>query len=220
MSDEELVRLCLDTKDKALREVLWTEFIRRFQPTIAGVIVKRIRSHIGRMPQPDLVDDLIYETLFKICDKDFKALRGFQFQHAKSLYGFLKVVSGNAVEDYFRSSKNLKRGGEYIQENLEDAQAVVPAAANFAETADLAVLLREISECLQKKLAGQPNAKRDITIFLLYYKEGFTSKAIAERPEITLTVKGVETLLLRLTRLIGAELNSPPLRKKKMSGAE
>lgn len=220
LSDEELVRLCLDTKDEALREVLWAEFIRRFQRTIAGVIVKRIRFRTGRMPEPDLVDDLIYETIFKICDKDFKALRGFQFQHANSLYGFLKVISVNAVEDYFRSSKNLKRGGEYIEEPLEKVQAVVPVAADVVETADRAILFREIIEYLQKKLAGQPNAGRDVTIFLLYFKEGFTSKAIAGRPEVTLTVKGVETLLLRLTRLIRAELGSPPVRKKKASGTE
>ena len=34
LSPQELVQLCLDSKDEAI----WTEFVRRFQPLIAGVM--------------------------------------------------------------------------------------------------------------------------------------------------------------------------------------
>jgi RNA polymerase sigma-70 factor (ECF subfamily) len=42
--------------------------------------------------------------------------------------------------------------------------------------------------------------ERDKLVFLLYYRQGFTAKAIAELPGIQLSEKGVESCLLRLTR--------------------
>jgi hypothetical protein len=53
-----------------------------------------------------------------------------------------------------------------------------------------------------KSRACEPTFVRDYTIFWLYYREGMTAKAIAGVSSIGLTVKGVESTLLRLTRLV------------------
>jgi len=44
--------------------------------------------------------------------------------------------------------------------------------------------------------AAEPNYIRDCAIFWLYYRQGLTAKAIAQLPDIGLTVKGVEKYIV------------------------
>src|SRR3954463_1623591 len=104
-STRELVQLCLGSR----AEAMWEEFVRRFQPLIAGVIAKRIFRHTGCSFNQSLVDDLTQETFLKICINDFRALRDFEYQHDNALFGFLKVIASNVVEDHFRNSSSRKR---------------------------------------------------------------------------------------------------------------
>src|ERR1700680_4483663 len=82
----DLLLLCLRSRD----EFLWTEFIRRSQPVIAGVVVKTVRR--WTTPSPALIDDLVQDTYVKLCANDFRALRQFVCRHENALFGFLKVV--------------------------------------------------------------------------------------------------------------------------------
>src|ERR1051326_3299915 len=93
-TDAELVRLLLTTEDEALREELCTEFVARFQPVIAGVIVKRLLRYT-RWINPADVDDLVQETLLKICKNNSQILRNFEFRHVNAFRGFLKVMAAN-----------------------------------------------------------------------------------------------------------------------------
>ena len=190
-----LLQLCLRHRD----ESLWAEFIRRTQPMIAGVIVKSMRH--WRNSSPEVVDDLIQDTYLKLCANDFKCLREFVCEHENALYGFLKVVASHVVHDYFRSSYSQKRGSGKEDEELEEASRRSPDASSSAERIEREVLFQEISECFKTHAAG-PNFPRDYAIFWLYYVQGYTAKAISRLPNIGLTVKGVESTLLRLTRLV------------------
>jgi RNA polymerase sigma-70 factor (ECF subfamily) len=67
------------------------------------------------------------------------------------------------------------------------------------------ILLREIDGIL-KTLSHEPNFERDHAIFWLYYSQGLTAKEIAALPDIKLGVKGVESVLLRLTRRLKVAL--------------
>ena len=104
LSAQELLQLCLQSGDQAA----WLEFVRRFQPLIAGVVIKTIRHWTN--PTPALVDDLVQDTYLKLCVNNFRALREFDFQHDHALFGFLKKVASNVVQDHFRSSYSQKRG--------------------------------------------------------------------------------------------------------------
>jgi len=190
-----LLSLCLRSPD----ELLWAEFIHRSQPVIAGVVVKAMRR--WRTPCPSLVDDLVQETYLKLCANDFKYLREFVGEHENALYGFLKVVASHVVHDHFRSSYSQKRGSGKEDDELEQISLRIPDASASAECMHRAVLFNEISECFKTQAAG-PNFPRDYAIFWLYYVQGYTAKAIARLPNIGLTVKGVESTLLRLTRLV------------------
>jgi hypothetical protein len=69
------------------------------------------------------------------------------------------------------------------------------------------VLIGQIARCIED---GSPEARstRDATIFCLYYRHGLTAKAISRLPTIGLSVKGVESTLLRLTRMVRRKLNT------------
>jgi hypothetical protein len=66
--------------------------------------------------------------------------------------------------------------------------------------------MAEIQRILEKELAHEPNFGRDIAIFWFYYRWGLTAKEISEILSMGLTVKGVESVLLRLTRLVRSKL--------------
>src|SRR5262249_37906954 len=183
-------------------EAMWAEFVRRFQPLIAGVIAKRVRRRTGLLPSPNLTDDLTQETYVKICANNFRPLRTFDYRHENAMFGFLKVVASNVVEDYFRSSRRDSEDDTDLNR--------IPGAGS--ESAERKVLMEEIKKCLQEQ-AGEPNFSRDYAIFWLYYGQGLTAKAIADLPSIRLTVKGVESTLLRLTRVVRAKLAMPQSKK-------
>jgi DNA-directed RNA polymerase specialized sigma24 family protein len=48
--------------------------------------------------------------------------------------------------------------------------------------------------------------QRDLLAFWLYYRSGLSAKEISTIPDMHLTVKGVESLLLRAIRLLRREL--------------
>jgi RNA polymerase sigma-70 factor (ECF subfamily) len=211
LTAQDLVQLCLDSKDEAS----WTEFVRRFQPLIAGVVTKCIFRRMR--PKPDLVDDLVQDTYLKLCTNNFKALRDFEFQHENALFGFLKVVANNVVEDHFRGSHSQKRGSGREEEDIEKVRVAVTSNPGLSQPADIEILIGEIKQCLTEQ-ASEPNFTRDYAIFWLYYRQGLTAKAISQLPAIGLSVKGVESTLLRLTRLVRAKLAVQPPRRRASGG--
>lgn len=214
LSAQELVSFCLDSQDEAG----WTEFVRRFQPLIAGVINRCVSRRVGS--NPALVDDLVQETYLKLYANNCKPLRDFNFQSEHGFFGFLKVVASHVVEDHFRGSRSQKRGSGREEEDIEEARTAAPFRTGASQPVELAILMGEIERSLAE-LASEPNFARDHAMFWLYYRQGLTAKAISQLPAIGLSVKGVESTLLRLTRLVRAKLtNFPPLPppKKRASG--
>ncbi len=206
LSAQGLVQLCLESGDEAA----WTEFVRRFHPVISGVVIKRLRRRI--QPTPSLVDDLIQDTYLKLCANRFKALRNFDFQHENALFSFLKVVAVNVVEDYFRSRYNLKHWNGHEDEDLEAVSNTIPARTGVTDEAEQRIVMGEIQQCFEAR-AAEPNHARDCMIFWLYYRHGLTAKAISQIADIGLEVKGVESTLFRLIRLVKTDLAQKPSRR-------
>jgi RNA polymerase sigma-70 factor, ECF subfamily len=239
-----LLQTCLRSRD----ELLWTEFIRRSQPVIAGVVIKTALR--WARSTPCLVDDLVQETYLKLFANNARALRRFVCHHENALYGFLKVVASNTVQDHFRCSYSQKRGSGREEESIDGAGIERTDGRGFREgrigralsTTDglhqggehhsphhgleRRILLREIDAYLKARSSKESFA-RDYTIFWLYYREGLTAKAISRIPSVGLTVKGVESTLLRLTRLVRKRLEqrsnglrSPHMIRQRMQPAE
>jgi RNA polymerase sigma factor (sigma-70 family) len=188
----ELLQLCLSTD----AEQHWREFVRRTQPLIANVIINTVRR--WKQPAPSLVDDLIQETHLKLFDKDKKALRTIRNEHENAIFGFLKVVASNVVQDHFR--KPINKADE-----VEVNDAVLPPEPGERERLEFSDKKEEVRKILAT-LSSSETYGRDVAIFWFFYEQGYTAKEISLMPHLGLTVKGVEAVILRLTRYVREKL--------------
>jgi RNA polymerase sigma-70 factor (ECF subfamily) len=184
----DLLHLCLGSEDQEL----WRNFVRRTQPLIASVIINTIRR--WQEPSPSLVDDLIQDTFLKLFANERKALRSIKNEYENTIFGYLKVVASNVVRDHFRQTENKV-------EEIELADPVLPPTPDGLDRVEFARLKDKIQTRLQS-LSASETYRRDETIFWMYYEQGYTAKEISFLPSVGLTVKGVESTLLRLTRFI------------------
>jgi RNA polymerase sigma-70 factor (ECF subfamily) len=169
--------------------------VRRTQPLIASVIINTIRR--WQEPSPSLVDDLIQDTFLKLFANERKALRSIKNEYENTIFGYLKVVASNVVRDHFRQTENKV-------EEIELADPVLPPTPDGLDRVEFARLKDKIQTRLQS-LSSSETYRRDETIFWMYYEQGYTAKEISFLPSVGLTVKGVESTLLRLTRFIREE---------------
>jgi RNA polymerase sigma-70 factor (ECF subfamily) len=201
LSSTDLVLHCLRTGE----EPAWIEFVRRFQPLIAGVVGRVARRWGGA--SPELLDDLIQETYLKLCSASGNLLQNFQSSHPDAIFGFIKVFTANLVHDHFKGAHSMKRGGGSADQPLDgpNSNTCVPRSLHSAKSIERQVLMNEIDHCLRDMESG-PNAGRDRYIFWLYYRVGLSASAIAAIPAVGLGTKGVESTILRLTRLVRQNL--------------
>lgn len=208
-------------------ELLWAEFVHRSQPVIAAAAIKTIRRWVT--PTLSLVEDLIQETYLKLFADNAQALRRFVCHEENALYGFLKVVACNVVHDHFRCIYSQKRGGGRQDETIDHAELaskiegadriitrrrrsgkVITTEVNLLDDLHRRIMLQQIDACLRNQFS---ETSRDYTIFWLHYGKGLTAKAISCVPSIGLSVKGVESALLRLNRLVRVKMASRALQQ-------
>jgi RNA polymerase sigma-70 factor, ECF subfamily len=206
LSVGELVRRCAGSADI----YAWEEFVRRFHRPIA-MVVWRTANRLGDS-SPHTVDDLIQDTYVKLCADSFRILRDVEERHPGGFIAFAKVVAANVVRDHFKYLHSLRRGASWLQESPEDFD---PAAGEDSigspKSIERAVLIREIERHLECSL-NTLDRDRDFRIFWLYYRSGLSAAAIAALPGTNLTTKGVESLILRMTRELRARIMAPPHR--------
>ena len=199
MANPQLVAECLKTTEGS-----WTEFVHRTQPTIHATVFKAARR-AGNVSR-EAIDDLVQDVYLKLCANDSRALRKFETLHENALFGFLKVIASNVVQDHFRQLGSKRGAGSRPTLALESTDQT-GASRSLAERR---LLLSAIDKAL-KTLSQQPNFERDRAVFWLYYRQGLTAKEISSQPGIGLTQKGVESVLLRQTRLIRAAFQNSPI---------
>ena len=212
LSPEALAFECLRTAD----EVAWEEFLRRFHPLIARIVL-RVARRWGES-SPDVLDDLIQETYLKICVGRATLLKGFRPAHDDSIFGYLKVFTANLVQDHFRASRSQKRGGGMSAASMETADSwqLSSSSVSAVEKLDRELLIKQVEICLHTLDSGV-NTERDRRIFWLYYRFGMPASEIASISAIGLSTKGVESTILRLTRELRMRLGAPTNR---LSGPE
>jgi len=202
LTPSELLQRCMDSGDREA----WEEFVRRYRKTIA-LIVLRV-SRIWNESSTLIIDDLVQETFVKLCEDDCRVLREFRSEQPQGLQGFLKVLAANLAQDHFRALNATKRGVALTC----SASEASPAGNNAAlEAVDQAVLFKEIEEFLNATRTRQKHQ----AVFWLYYRDGMTAKAIASASGLGLSTKGVESVILRLTRQVRSRFHIAPRGKRK-----
>src|SRR5436309_2823367 len=119
---DELLRQCLANADADA----WSEFVKRFHKVIAGVA---IRVSAGRDDTPLTADDLVQDVLLKLCADNCRLLRNFKPSGPDSLYGYIKVVTVNIVNDFLRARIAIKRGSGVDAEPITETDTLPSAGS-------------------------------------------------------------------------------------------
>lgn len=197
LSHSDLVQACLASDEDA-----WTEFTVRYSPVISLAVLRTARRW-GDTSKP-LLEDLVGDTYAKLFANNFALLRNFEFRTENAIFGFLKVVATNVVHDHFRRIHNKKHGDEVPMEDVY-LSPDPPIPSNTAtEEIERNVLIKEVEDVLWE-VTG-PEGERDRTIFWFHHRYGFTAEAIAELQYLGLTVKGVESVIYRVTKAVRERL--------------
>jgi RNA polymerase sigma-70 factor, ECF subfamily len=202
MSAEELIRACAELNDGSA----WQEFVARYERPIS-LSLQRAVYQWGEIPQ-QVVEDLVQETYLKLCGDNCRLLLDFAMRHPEATTGYVKTIAINVAHDHFKSLYSHKRGRGETAQLLEDIEPSAQGGSfGSADRMEREVLLKEINLCLLTCATG-PDHDRDCTIFWLYYQQGMSASTIAELPSVNLTMKGVESVIFRLTRLVREHLVS------------
>jgi RNA polymerase sigma-70 factor (ECF subfamily) len=203
LSAEEVAVKCFQSGE----ESAWTEFILRFHPLIASVVIRITRQWCEA--SPPLIDDLIQDTYLKLCADRELLLQNFEPAHNYAIYGYIKVFTANLVHDHFKSARSQKRGGAAVTTSFETTEPICrdENSTGGAATLNRSVMIQQVDACLRSITPG-PNGERDRRIFWLYFRVGLAAREIAALPTIGLATKGVESTLTRLTKQVRQRLVS------------
>jgi RNA polymerase sigma-70 factor (ECF subfamily) len=197
MSLAELIRLCAQSDEGAA----WEEFVSRFQRPIS-LSIARTASKWGKEPA-QFVDDLLQDVYSKLWVDRCRLLLQFAEQHSdEETLGYIKTIAINLAHDHFKSLHSQKRGAGETDQLLDDFEPAAQGGSFGGPKAmEREVFLKQVHEQLRTCAAGS-NQERDCLIFWFYYLHGMTATAIATLATITLTAKGVEAVIYRLTRCV------------------
>src|SRR6266567_2853887 len=200
LGNRELVVECL----REMTTEAWEEFVRRFQPLIAGVTA-RVARDFGDVV-PGLVDDLTQDVYLKLCADGFRLLRECRMPHENSIFSYLKFVAASVAHDHFKVLHGYKRRTDlYAGEIQEEEMQSSFRSEKWSSPAEERLLLSKIEEVVEEITKGA-NAERDRMVFWIYYRQGLTASAIAAIPALKLTQKGIESLLSRVTNSLRKQL--------------
>ena len=186
-SPEDLLRECADLRDTQA----WDRFMLRFNPLIVATVARTIRRY--GFDRASLNDDLVQEVYVKLSAHQARVLRDFKPRYPGAVYGYLKVIAANVVHDYFKSKPASRPHDSALPDDLAEK-----------DRAEWRLRLRDIDDVLRKP----PTSERDRQIFWLYYRHGMSTKEVAGLSSLKLTVKGVESVLMRLNQLIRSALSN------------
>jgi RNA polymerase sigma-70 factor (ECF subfamily) len=156
----------------------------------------------------DLVQDVTQEVYLKIFAEDCRVLRTLRSRDEPAIAALVQAIAYSVGCDHFRRNTALKRGGRQPVVSLNDAAESGTCVAPETETVLRSILFEQIDIAL-KEVSDQTKRTEQRRIFWLYFRHGFTARDIAEMPSCELSVKGVESLLLRLTKSVRQKLAGP-----------
>jgi len=167
------------------------------QGRIIARIVARV-AHRFAISSADDIDDAVQE----VCLKMSTQARRQNLPEAEDsiLEAYLKACIANAAHDYFRAQR-ARRRDVLACAPLDDvlSAGLVPPGDDL----ERGLLIRQIEGSIE----GTP---RDRSVFLLYYRQGWTAREISAIPSIGLNQKGVESLIFRMTAALRKRLNDRP----------
>ncbi len=170
------------------------EFFRILRP-----ILNRIASRVARQYEAaSEIDDLVQEISMKLMASGESILASLP-REPPATVAYFSVLAANSARDFFRARHAAKRGLRATV-SLDTPLVMFVASGGLPTSLDQDLLVSQIEDCL-------PDDRREQSVFRLYYRQGFTAKEIAAIPALELTIKGVESMISRITKQIRQRLN-------------
>jgi RNA polymerase sigma-70 factor (ECF subfamily) len=165
-------------------------------------VMLRIASRVARQFGVAMeADDIVQEISLKMLSSG-QVILALLPKHPAETLAYVSVLSANTARDFFRARHACKRGLERTIA-LDESVARVAAAIGMRNSIDQALLMSQIESCL-------PEDRREQMVFRLYYRQGFTAKEIAAIPALNLTIKGVESMLYRISQHVRESIRQTP----------
>jgi RNA polymerase sigma-70 factor (ECF subfamily) len=140
--------------------------------------------------------DLMQEVCMKL-SRSIGSVPASALVSEESILAYLKALAANAACDALRARFAAKRG-EAETVPIEDRLPVLATHLDLNNT-ERATLLRQVDELLEA-------SARERAVFWLYFRQGFTAREISLIPSVQLSVKGVESLLHRMTESVRSRM--------------
>jgi RNA polymerase sigma factor (sigma-70 family) len=206
LPSHKLFKLCASHFDD---DQYWEEFVWRFNPCLTLSIYQAYRRFTGRViPSEEMASDLLQETYLKILKNKCAALQRFRGETEPEAEVYLMHIGSSVTIDRLRRQHSLKRLAHI--EPYDAAQEVEEIRNQRDEVIGIyteALLQTDVIKTLERAFDGNNSiSKRNIMIFLLYYRDGMTPKEIANLDFIQLTNTTVAHLLERMREMIYEEL--------------
>jgi len=171
------------------------EFFRTIRP-----VLFRVSSRVAHQyNSPGEIEDLVQEISLKLIASSAAILRSLPADSTKAL-AYFSVLAANSARDCFRARAATKRGARTTI-SLDTSFANIVASLGLAADFDKNLLLTKIEEFL-------PPDRREQVVFRLYYRQGLTAMEISSLPALGLSCKGVESMILRITKRIRERLHN------------
>ena len=177
----------------------WEEFARLTIPVV-GLAARRLGAVWGDRSTATATE-IVQEVFLRLCEDERRILREFEDRGEDSILKLLRIITATVGTDHFRRLRADKRGGSVSAVSYRRH-----AAGNDLEDADAVRALEMLG--LYAQLDGLlrlfPNkvSARDRRLFWLHFKHGMTAEAISSIPAMGLSASGVESALIRLSRLL------------------
>lgn len=176
----------------------WSEFIRRYAPLLArSVAVAWRRYGPTAWPMREEADDLLQDIYAAILKDDCRLLRQFRGASDAEAEAYLAHTAINLTISHLRAMSAKKRQAELLsletlvaeQGGRQFVKATHPPLKLLTET--------ELVEVLRHICTGS-NSERDILIFLLHARDGWTAAEIARLKICTLKETSIANLLVQI----------------------
>jgi len=198
LSGPSLFRQCADSPDNG---DYWREFVRRYTPLLASNVARAWRRcRQGNWPPPELVEDLLQDVYLAIVKNDFALLQHFRGTTEEEANAYLARTAINETINFLRAKGRLRRKVEEISLEawIEDEGGEGRLPLDFNKRRH-SLTEKELIEILEHCFAGD-NGNRDVLIFLLHFRDGYSTSEIAEMGFSTLKVSSLNNLLSELKK--------------------
>jgi len=179
----------------------WGEFVRRFNSCLTLTVYQSYRRFSGEgIPSLEVVSDLLQEVYLKILKNKCSALRRYRGGGGSETEAevYLMHIATSVTIDRLRRQNSLKRSVHI--ESLDSPNMVGELGMRRDKiispyTDELAE--NDVVKVLERSFPGR-NSKRNILIFLLHFREGFTPQEIARSNVFDLRPSSIAHILLRM----------------------